>query len=130
VGGGGGAWHSGGVTQETVTRGWRDGAPGIVAALASPLFVLAGVWGVARVVTRLAPGAFPVVAVGGLLLWLGSIYLVGRTIHALLWRGRATDATPWGKFLLTGLFTALWFGVVAQGLALAFPTYFQRPPGN
>ena len=67
------------------------------------------------------------VAVLGLLLWLASIYVVGRTIHRLLWQGRVTEAGGWGKLLLTALFTAIWFGVIAQGLALAFPGYFQRP---
>jgi hypothetical protein len=103
-----------------------DRLPSVVAALGSPLFVLALVWGLAQLSTRHLPAAFPAVAVTGLLLWAGSIYLVGRTIHRLLWSGRTTEGGPWGKMLLTALLTALWFGVIAQGLALAFPTYFQR----
>jgi hypothetical protein len=118
--------HAPRVTQESVPQPLRHRLPGVVAALASPLFVLVVFWVAAKACVRFLPGAFPVVAVMGLLLWLGTIYLVGRTIHRLLWQGRVTEAGPWGKALLTALFTALWFGVVAQGLALAFPTYFQR----
>jgi hypothetical protein len=100
---------------------------GVVATFASPLFVLAGFWIAATLCQRHAPGAFPVVAVAGLLLWLGSIYLVGRVIHRLLWRDRVTDAGTVGKVLMTGLLTVLWFGAIAQGLSFAFPTYFERP---
>jgi hypothetical protein len=101
---------------------------GVVAAFGSPLFVLAAVWIAATACLRYAPAAFPVVVVVALLLWVGSIYLVARVIHRLLWRDRVTDAGPWGKALLTGLLTVLWFGAIAQTLALVFPTYFKRPP--
>ena len=99
---------------------------GVLAAFGSPLFVLAIVWIVASLCQRYFPPAFPVVAAVGLLLWLGTIYLVARVIHRLLWQGRVTEAGPYGKVLLTALLTVLWFGAIAQGLALAFPTFFKR----
>ena len=102
-------------------------AAGFVAALSSPLFVLAVVWVAGTLCQRHAPGAFPAVAIAALLLWLGSIYLVARTAHRLMWRNRATEAGPWGKALLTGLVTILWIGAIAQLLAVVFPNYFQRP---
>jgi hypothetical protein len=100
---------------------------GLVAALGSPLFALAFVWIVATLCVRYLPAAFPAVWVIAILLWLGCIYLVARVIHQRLWRDRVTEAGRYGKALLTGLLTVLWFGAIAQGLALAFPTYFKRP---
>ncbi len=89
--------------------------------------MLAFTWIAATLCLRYARAVFPVVAVAGLLLWLGTIFLVARLIHRWLWRNRVTDASRWGKVLMTGLLTALWFGAIAQGLALAFPGYFERP---
>ena len=99
----------------------------LVLALATPVFVLALVWGAAQLCQRFAPGAFPAVAVTGLILWALSIYVVGRGLHRALWQGRQTEAGPWGKLLLTALATVLWFGLLAQLLAIAFPAYFKRP---
>jgi len=96
-------------------------------ALATPVFVLLVVWAAATLVQRFAPGALNAVAVLGLLLWLGSIYVVGRGLHRALWHGRQTEAGVWGKLLLTALITMLWFGLLARLLALAFPFYFKRP---
>jgi hypothetical protein len=104
----------------------RDRLPGVLAALGSPLFVLAVFWLAADACRRFWPQAFPVVTVAALLLWLGTIYLVGRTIHRLIWRDRVSEAGAFGKFLMTALLTALWFGIIAQSLALAFPAYFKR----
>ena len=96
-------------------------------ALATPVFVLVVVWAAGTLAQRFAPRALMGVAVAGLLLWAGSIYVVGRGLHRALWQDRQTDAGPWGKLLLTALGTALWFGLLAQLLALAFPAYFKRP---
>ena len=59
-----------------------------MAALGSPLFVLAIVWIDGHPVRALRAGRLPAVVVLALLLWLGSIYLVARIIHRLLWVGR------------------------------------------
>jgi hypothetical protein len=99
----------------------------LVITLATPVFVLLVVWAAGTLVQRFAPGALNAVAVVGLLLWLGSIYVVGRGLHRALWHGRQTEAGIWGKLLLTTLITVLWFGLLAQLLALAFPFYFKRP---
>ena len=99
----------------------------LVIALATPVFVLVVVWAAGTLVQRFAPGALNAVAVVGLLLWLGSIYVVGRGLHRALWHGRQTEAGMWGKLLLTALIAMLWFGLLARLLAFAFPTYFQRP---
>jgi hypothetical protein len=99
----------------------------LVVALATPVFVLAAVWVAGTLAQRFAPRALTAVAVLGLALWAGSIYLVGRGLHRALWQGQQTEAGPWGKLLLTGLLTVLWFGLLAQSLALAFPAYFRRP---
>jgi hypothetical protein len=104
--------------------------PAVVAALGSPFFALALFWLMASACTRWAPALFPAVAVVGVLLWVVTIYLVARTIHRLLWQGRVTEATGWGKAMMTAVLTALWFGFVAQGLALAFPGYFKKPDPN
>jgi hypothetical protein len=101
--------------------------PAVVAALGSPFFALALFWLLATACARWAPALFPAVAVLGLLMWLGTIYLVVRTFHRLLWQGRVTEASGWGKAMMTAVLTALWFGFVAQGLALAFPGYFKKP---
>ena len=99
----------------------------LVIALATPVFVLVVVWAAGTLVQRFAPGALNAVAMVGLLLWLGSIYLVGRGLHRAVWHGRQTEAGMWGKLLLTALITMLWFGLLARLLAFAFPSYFQRP---
>lgn len=98
----------------------------LVAALATPIFVLAVVWGAGTLAQRFAPRALTAVAVLGLALWAGSIYVVGRGLHRALWSSRQTEAGPLGKLLLTALLTVLWFGLLAQSLALAFPAYFRR----
>jgi hypothetical protein len=103
----------------------------LAAALATPVFVLALVWVAGTLAQRFAPRALTAVAALGLALWAGSIYLVGRELHRALWRtgkdARQTEAGPWGKLLLTALLTVLWFGLLAQSLALLFPAYFRRP---
>src|SRR5688572_21093469 len=99
----------------------------LVITLATPVFVLVVVWAAGTLVQRFAPGALSAVSVFGLLLWLGSIYVVGRGLHRALWHGRQTEAGIWGKLLLTALITVLWFGLLARLLAFAFPAYFQRP---
>jgi hypothetical protein len=96
-------------------------------SLATPALVLAVVWVGGTLARRHAPGAVSVVAVLGVLLWVGSIHVVGRGLHRALWQERQTDAGPWGKLLLTALITVLWFGLMAQLLALALPHQFRRP---
>jgi hypothetical protein len=87
----------------------------LVAALATPVFVLAVVWVAGTLAQRFAPRALTAVAVLGPALWR-----TGKD-------ARQSEAGPWGKLLLTALLTVLWFGLLAQSLALLFPAYFRRP---
>jgi hypothetical protein len=104
----------------------------LAVTLCTPVFVLLFTWTGGMLAQRFAPGAMTVVAVVGLLLWVASIYVVARGLHRALWQRddggvRQTEAGPWGKLLLTALLTVLWFGLLAQVLALAFPVLFRRP---